>query len=147
MNEKIVIFGSYNKGPEYEEKLSKVDELRIKGLDIHLFYLLALTYDDRLPEQFADQLITKNIEVAISRFQPTVLAFHNGLTLNLRNEEFKTAIEKVKPKYPELKFLIEHLNNPDMGSNFKQKQGFLGWCQENFISTHELYDILWKRKK
>ncbi len=144
MDESIVIFGSYNKGPEYMDKMEKVKELRAQGLNVSLYYLLALTPDDNLPDRFVHYLIEKNIEKAIKLFNPTVLAFHNGLTLMMKNSEFKMAIEKIRPRYPDMKFLLEHLNQPDKGYNFKQNYGFLPWCQRHFIDEHELYSVLWK---
>ena len=38
MENSLVIFGSYEKGPEYEEKRANVEKLVTQGLDAHLFY-------------------------------------------------------------------------------------------------------------
>jgi hypothetical protein len=146
MNDTIVIFGSYNKGPEFEEKQTKVDKLKQEGIDAHLFYLLELTGDDKLPEYNVDVLMITNISKGIENFNPTILAFHNGLTIRLRKKEFMIAIRTIRFKHPKLKLLIEHLNRPDKSYAFKDDPNFLTWCRQNFENDHQLYDIIWKPK-
>lgn len=146
MKDTIVIFGSYDKGPEFEEKKAKVDKLNQEGIDANLFYLLGLTADDKLPEYHVDVLMVTNISKAIEKYHPTILAFHNGLTIRLRKKEFMIAIRTIRFKYPPLKLLLEHLNRPDKSYAFKDDPNFLTWCRQNFENDHQLYDIIWKPK-
>lgn len=146
MEDRIVLFGSYDKGPEYEKKLEKVEALKGQGLQVHLHYLLALTADDALPKRDVDRLMIANINRAITVFEPNILAFHNGLTLNLKMKDFVRAMEQIRKSHPDLICLLEYLNQPQKSYVFRQDAGFLKWCKTRFEQEHYLYELLWKPK-
>ncbi|MEK6153153.1 hypothetical protein WIW50_07835 [Flavobacteriaceae bacterium 3-367] len=146
MEDRIVLFGSYNKGPEYEKKMEKVEQLRSNGHKVDLYYLLALTADDALPKRDVDRLMIANIKRAIAMFNPNILAFHNGLTLQLKMHDFVRAMEQIKKLHADLIYLLEYLNQPEKSYVFRQDAGFLKWCKTRFEQEHDLYDILWKPK-
>lgn len=146
MKDTVVIFGSYNKGPEFEEKIEKVKKLKQEGINANLFYLLKLTSDDDLPKINVDFLMISNIKNAINLFKPDVLAFHNGLTLSLRKQEFIRAIISTRRDNIGMVYLLEHLNSPERSYVFKDDPDFLKWCELNFEKEHILYDVIWKPK-
>ncbi|WP_020603200.1 hypothetical protein [Spirosoma spitsbergense] len=145
-SDRIVILASYNTGPEYEEKQQKAKELNKEGLNVNLFHLLTLTWDDKLPNDNVELRMITNLEKCMQYFNPSILAIHNGLTINLKKDEFVGAIEKFKRKYPSILLLLEYMNKPEKSSNFKNIYGFQEWSEEYFLRDHPLYDIIWKPK-
>jgi hypothetical protein len=146
VKDKIVIFASYDQGPEFEKKLEKVNYLKETGINVDLFHLLRLTNSFGLPDAYVDRLIVNNIKAAIQLFEPNVLAFHNGITINLKKKEFVNAIGIIKDLNPGMTYLMECLNCPEKSSNFRDDPVFLGWCELNFEKDHILYDVIWKSK-
>ena len=146
MKDTVAIFSSYNKGPEFEEKTENVKKLKQQGINANLFYLLELTSGDKLPKINVDFLMISNIKNAINLFKPNILAFHNGLTISLRKQEFIKAINSTRRYDPSMIYLVEHLNCPEKSHVFRDDPDFLKWCELNFENHHTLYDVIWKPK-
>ena len=146
MENSLVIFGSYEKGPEYEEKRANVEKLVTEGLDAHLFYLLELDENNALPKTKVKEQMVKNVERAIELFHPAILAFHNGLTIQLRKADFIAAINSIKTSHNDFIFLLENINHPEKSYALKSDPNFQHWCSQNFENSHQLYDIIWKPK-
>jgi hypothetical protein len=146
MKDTVVIFSSYNKSPEFEEKMENVKKLKLEGINANLFYLLKLTSDDKLPKINVDSLIISNIQNAINLFKPNILAFHNGLTISLRKQEFIKAINSTRRCNFGMIYLIEYLNCPERSSVFRNDPDFLKWCKSNFEKEHTLCNVIWKSK-
>ncbi len=146
MNEAIVVFASYNKGPELEEKRKHIRNLAGLGIDAHLAYLLELTRDGALPKTNVEYDMISNIKEAIHLYKPQVLAFHLGLTIYLRTQEFMDAINSIKKSNGHLTYLLENINHPDTNNIFKKDPDFFEWCNRNFETEHNLYNILWSPK-